>query len=230
MGIFGGTRGSGLRELSPRVELPEVQRRNSRASTEPPGWRRLRSALALGWLAAAAACGPSVQSIYEGNVHFEHCYRLELDLEIAATHRQACWQQWLSSYTYGQPQDRIEYARRRLRAFASGDMSRPAFDVTNIKSDARQFYLVVPAPTSVHASPPPMATLVAPDAGVAPPAVTASSAPERPGDVCTGGCRDTLDTCHSACSDGHGVTARPKNDPCKKCEPDYRSCMRRCFE
>lgn len=183
----------------------------------------------------AGACGPSVQSIYEGNVHFEHCYRLELDLEIAATHRQACWQQWLGSYTYGQPQDRIEYARRRLRAFASGDMSRPAFDVTNQHTDARQFYMVVPAPTNVHSSPPPIATLFSPDAG-SPPAASASASaastatPELPGEVCTQSCQSTLDKCRTACLDGPAVGARPKADPCKHCEPDYRACMKRCFD
>ena len=190
---------------------------------------------ALALAALAGACGPSVQSIYEGDVHFEHCYRLELDLQIAATHRQACWQQWLGSYTYGQPQDRIEYARRRLRAFVSGDSSRPAFHVTNLRSDTRQFYLVGPAPTSVHASPPPLAPLVSPDAGAPPPVTSAapvsSTIPERPGEVCATGCEQSLDKCHKTCTDGHAVEARPKDkDPCKKCDPDYRTCMKRCFD
>ena len=72
-----------------------------------------------------------MQSIYEGDVRFEHCYRLDLDLNIAPTHREACWKQWLTSYTYGQARDRIEYARRRVRAFASGDVTRPSLEASS---------------------------------------------------------------------------------------------------
>src|SRR5664279_5049259 len=68
-------------------------------------------------LCAGGACGPSVQSINEGNVRFEHCYRLDLEVDAAPTHREACWKEWLGLYTYGQPRDRIEYARKRARAF-----------------------------------------------------------------------------------------------------------------
>src|SRR5688572_1518620 len=105
------------------------------------------------------SCGPSVQSIYEGNVRFEHCYRLDLELEVATSHRQACWTTWLDRYTYGQSRDRLEYARRRVRAFAAGDANPPALKIggADTEQETRQFYLVVPAPTSVHASPPPIA-------------------------------------------------------------------------
>ena len=83
-------------------------------------WARAR-ALAVG-------CGPSVQSIYEGNVRFEHCYRLDIDPHIAPTHREACWREWKQTYTYGQTRDRVEYAERRIRALASGDDRRPVLD------------------------------------------------------------------------------------------------------
>ena len=75
-----------------------------------------------------AACGPSVQSIYEGNVRFEHCYRLDIDPHIAPTHREACWREWKQTYTYGQTRDRVEYAERRIRALAWGDDRRPVLD------------------------------------------------------------------------------------------------------
>src|SRR5450432_224266 len=142
--------------------------------------------LALGF--AASACGPSVQSIYEGNVRFEHCYRLDLEVDAAPTHRQACWKEWLGVYTYGQPRDRIEYARRRARAFASGDVDCPKLDIGDSKqAEARQFYLVVPAPTSVHAPPPPIATRWYGDAGAAPAAPTVTLA-AAPGDQCGNDC------------------------------------------
>ena len=50
---------------------------------------------------------------------------IDLELEVATTHRQACWTTWLDRYTYGQSRDRLEYARRRVRAFAGGDVDRP---------------------------------------------------------------------------------------------------------
>lgn len=179
-------------------------------------------------LALAAACGPSVQSIHEGSVRFEHCYRLDLDADIAVGHREACWKEWLASYTYGQTRDRIDYARRRVRAFAGGDTSRPEFTVGGERRpEERQFYLVVPAPTSLHAPPAPIATrLHGADAGpeIAD-AGAEASAPPAPGEECTSACRTSYRSCHGACAGDAGSEAA-----CKSCEPDFKRCMRRCFE
>ena len=210
-------------------------------------------AAALVTLGVAASCGPSVQSIYEGNVRFEHCYRLDLDLDVAPTHREACWKRWLSTYTYGQPRDRIEYARRRVRAFAAGDSSRPALNVGGEhRPQDRQFYLVVPSPTSVHAPPPPIATRVRggeserPPKEVSPTAAAASA----PASNCADGCRAAWDSCRTACEaeqaalkDGSASSdedpkkpdaaqkpAKAQGSACKSCEPDYKACMKRCFE
>lgn len=174
--------------------------------------------------AACLGCGPSVQSIYEGNVRFEHCYRLDLDLDIAATHRETCWKQWLKSYTYGQPRDRIEYARRRVRAFASGDPGRPLLNLGEHRPETRQFYLVVPAPTSIHAPPPPIATQVQPSA---PPAASAdlpdASAPAA---GCASECERAWRSCQAACGPDGGAS----EPACRSCEPDYKNCMKRCYE
>lgn len=173
---------------------------------------------------AALSCGPSVQSIYEGDVRFEHCYRLDLDLNIAASHREACWKQWMSLYTYGQPRDRIEYARRRLRAFSNGDFSRPTLNTGSNRPARREYYLVVPEPTSAHAPPPPVLTPVyGPDAGV--PVVPAAN-PTAPGTACATGCYSSFNSCKAACGPDGGVSEAA----CKSCEPDYRQCMRRCYE
>jgi hypothetical protein len=189
--------------------------------------RSLASAVALllGPI-AVTSCGPSVQSIYEGNVRFEHCYRLDLELDVAPTHRRACWTTWLDRYTYGQSRDRLEYARRRLRAFNSGDSASPQLRVgTSAGADSRQFYLVVPAPTSVHAPPPPIATRVnaAPEP---PPPASASAAPEKPapGEDCSAACRSAFSSCNEACDPAAKAPA------CKSCDPDYKKCMQRCFE
>jgi hypothetical protein len=194
--------------------------------------------LALG--VAIAACGPSVQSIYEGNVRFEHCYRLDLEVDAAPTHREACWKEWLGMYTYGQPRDRIEYARRRAQAFASGDLNRPALDIgvsdgsssSPKKGEARQFYLFVPSPTSVHAPPPPIATRWYADAGAAPAAATATTdRGEAPGEQCAAGCRGKHTECEEACGSDAGLpdANRPASG-CMACDPDFKSCMKRCFQ
>ncbi|MEO8901921.1 MAG: hypothetical protein ABI488_08650 [Polyangiaceae bacterium] len=186
-----------------------------------------RSTAALAAFALAGfACGPSVQSIYEGNVRFEHCYRLDLEVDTAPTHREACWKEWLGMYTYGQPRDRIEYARRRVHAFANGDVDRPTLDIGDAKkTEARQFYLMVPAPTSVHASPPPIATRWYADAGTAPP-VALPAAVLAPEDKCSTACHETYATCSAPCDPDAG-----KPDAgCKACDPDYKACMKRCFK
>jgi hypothetical protein len=185
--------------------------------------------LATGWV---SGCGPSVQSIYEGNVRFEHCYRLDLDANIAPTHRLACWREWLRVYTYGQVRDRIEYARQRVGALEQGDNSRPSLNLmAGRRPEERSWYLSEPAPTSAHAPPPPMwkAESKAGEAPPAPPAsVEAKPVPkETPGEVCARDCRGTLSTCREECA---GDAGAEKSKKCQGCEPDYKKCMRRCFE
>jgi hypothetical protein len=186
----------------------------------------LSAALLLG-LSLGAACGPSVQSIHEGNVRFEHCYRLDLEPEAASGHRRACWSNWVDRYTYGQSRDRLEYANRRVTAFNAGDTAAPTLQVGNAarSEESRQFYLVVPAPTSVHAPPPPIATRVnAPAEPPAPPTAAASSAQSAPGEACSSGCKSAFASCSDACG------AQPTSAACKSCDPDYKKCMQRCFE
>jgi hypothetical protein len=185
--------------------------------------------LAFAAVAAASGCGPSVQSIYEGSVRFEHCYRLDLEQDVATTHRQACWTTWLDRYTYGQSRDRLEYARRRVRAFATGDVDRPVLRVGQTQAeDTRQFYLVVPAPTSVHASPPPIATRthVIDEPAPTTPAGGVTSEKAAPAEDCATACRSAFSSCNQACDPAAAV----KSAACRSCDPDYRKCMQRCFE
>jgi hypothetical protein len=168
-----------------------------------------------------------MQSIYEGDVRFEHCYRLDLERDVAVTHRQACWTTWLDRYTYGQSRDKLEYARRRVRAFGTGDADRPQLrigDGQQEQRDARQFYLVVPAPTSVHAPPPPIATRTN---VTEPPPAPSSAVPlakAAPGASCAEECQGAFSSCNQACDPVAKSTA------CKSCDPDYKKCMQRCFE
>jgi hypothetical protein len=169
-----------------------------------------------------------VQSIHEGNVRFEHCYRLDLETEAASGHRRACWTTWLERYTYGQSRDRLEYANRRVVAFKSGDTAPPKLQVggETRPDESRQFYLVVPAPTSVHAPPAPIATRV--NVPTEPPPEPARSAAASgtpaPGEGCAAACGSAFASCKEVCDGQTASTA------CKSCDPDYKKCMQRCFE
>lgn len=133
------------------------------------------------------ACGPSIQPIHEGGVRFEHCYRLDLDPKIAPGHRHACWKQWLEVYSYGQSRDRIEYSQRRLRDLETGDANPPRLNLDQQQArETRQFYMATPAPTSVHAPPPPVAT-------------PAEAGPLAPGDPCVASCRTARAACLTRC-------------------------------
>lgn len=90
--------------------------------------RRRFRCVALGVLGLCFACGPSFEAIAEGDLRFAHCDRLDLDSNIAPSHRLHCWREWRRVYTYGQTRDRVEYAQRRIAEVVSGDVD-PAFDL-----------------------------------------------------------------------------------------------------
>jgi hypothetical protein len=203
---------------------------------EPPGL--LHTAAGFGGALLLWACGASVQTIYEGNVRFEHCYRLDLDPTKAASHRHACWRNWLQIYTYGQPRDRIEYARRRVHSIAAGDVDRPVLKLAQDHDPTeRQWYVSTPAPMNAHAPPPATAeqrtgastttsgTASPPGAGGSWTDSQSGSGTSPPEAQCASACRDTWQSCLEPC----GADAGPRGEPCAKCEPDYLACMRRCF-
>jgi hypothetical protein len=167
--------------------------RPKRSSSQPFG-------LVFGLL---RACGPSLKTVHEGTVRFEHCNRLDLDERATKTECNQCWKTWLAEFTYGQPRDRIDYARRRAVALANGDEgARPVLKVDEQSSEARQFYLVVPGPTSMRAPPPPVATVWKDgDAG----ALAKTSEEGPPAESCADECRSTWQTCSTGCSNGHGT-------------------------
>ncbi len=86
------------------------------------------TALILLGSGAGVACGPSFEAIAEGDLRFAHCDRLDLDSNIAPSHRLHCWREWRRVYTYGQTRDRVQYAQRRIAEVVSGDVD-PAFDL-----------------------------------------------------------------------------------------------------
>jgi hypothetical protein len=186
----------------------------------------------------AFACGPSLQTVHEGTVRFEHCNRLDLDERVAKSECSRCWQTWLKSHSYGQPRDRIDYARRRTRALANGNDSRPTLKFGERSPEERQFYLVVPGPTSVHAPPPPIATVWKADAG----ALAKTDGDLPPAESCADACRSTWQDCSGKCGNGSAAKGTNGNgarksatgsqtaNACTQCGSDYSACMKRCFE
>ena len=206
-----------------------------------------RLALLVGLI--GIACGPSLATVHEGAVRFEHCYGMDLDPRSPPAQRKACWQTWIAAYTLGQPRDRIEYAQRRLLALSGEDDQRPKLSLDQERPpEERKFYLVVPSPTSVHAPPPPVATVVPATDGGEPPdaalpsdertktsdpkqategaktsdAKTPDAGPAPPGERCSSGCRGAWQTCDTGCA-----SDKPK---CSECKKAYSTCMRGCFE
>jgi hypothetical protein len=158
-------------------------------------------------------------------VRFEHCYRLDLDRVIAPSHRETCWREWLSTYSYRQTDDRIEHAKARIRLLSSGETSPPGLELDG--GQAATAPNLTPVPTSAHSPPPATATPV-------PPADAGPNAAERPAEVpppvpypradCQRECAAKFQPCARACK------PEPKNkNPFAACERDYLGCMRRCL-
>lgn len=180
------------------------------------------------------ACGPSFEVIQEGDLRFAHCDRLDLDPEVAASHRLTCWREWRRMYVYGQTRDRIEYAQRRIAEIVSGDEG-PPFELGGEPPGRSAVRRRPPERLNTAAAAPPMpATPTEPPPAVvpSPPPAPANGAPARPaprpaagtkpGDGCAAQCGSELALCREGCG------ARP--DRCVGCEPDYRRCMRGCFQ
>ena len=197
------------------------------------------------WLPLAPACGPSIQSIHEGSVRFEHCYRLDFDVRIAPSHRHACWEQWTRVYSYGQARDRVEHARRRLTELEAGDPEPPNLNLDETESGReREFYMSMPTHMDAHTPPPPVAT------------APVEEVPKQvvPGDECMIRCRQQRGSCLSACPAGsqpgkvddkspekappepQAEADKPKESEGEApetqctCEADYKTCATRCFE
>jgi hypothetical protein len=221
-----GLRGRAPSGKTDTVRGPSESERAASGRSAPRSWLARSALTALFVACGSGGCGPSVQSIYEGNVRFEHCYRLDLEVDAAPTHREACWKEWLGMYTYGQPRDRIEYARRRVRAFATGDLDCPKLNIGETKkAEVRQFYLVVPTPTSVHAPPPPIATRWYGDAATPPATPPTPALAVPPQDECSDPCRESYQLCSRSCD----LDASRPDPSCAACDPDYKACMKRCF-
>jgi hypothetical protein len=170
-----------------------------------------------------------VSAIYEANIRFEHCYRLDLDPNVAPGHRITCWKEWSQRYTYGQTRDRLEYARRRIATLAAGDSSRPELDLAVL--DAGAGSSEAPLPTNVHAPPPPLVSTATPRKDSGAPEGPVADKPdaagaEPPGAGCSADCRVSWKECREDCNPDAGT----KRGSCKSCDADYGRCVQRCYK
>jgi hypothetical protein len=177
-------------------------------------------------LAGLTACSLTYQSLYEGDVRFEHCYRIDEEKTVPDAEKQLCWHDWSQKHTYGQSRDRIEYALARERALGqarpTGESSAPRGLVFPNGT------IWAPQPTSAFIPPPQIMTRDAggPDAERAPAVASFSeraSGPlvTAPGANCGGACGKLWVQCGEQCS---------KANACQTgCDDRYRVCMRTCF-
>jgi hypothetical protein len=77
-----------------------------------------------------AGCGASYTSLYDNDLRFEHCYRLDSAPRVPQQARISCWSEWVRTYSRGQSRDRVEYALSRQRTLWAGD-TRPVLYLDN---------------------------------------------------------------------------------------------------
>jgi hypothetical protein len=183
------------------------------------GFTTLVVLASLASLGACGACRPSFQAVYEGDVHFEHCYAIDQKTTLPVEEKKECWRDWLGGYTYGQSNDRVEYAAARLSQL-SLDPTLPTEDDSS--APRREHRLAAPLPTSAFVPPPIVSTSasVAPPDTREPPAEVASVRPHpAPGAPCVTACRERWNDCRGAC----------KESACEACDKTYRTCVPACF-
>lgn len=164
--------------------------------------------------ASAVSCGASLRGLYEGDVRFEHCMALDARPDVKPTLRRACWEEWISFYTFGQTRDRIDYAHLREKQLSAAS----DFDEADVQG-SKVLAAAVPDPTSAIAPPPMMMT--AADAGT-PDASPPDHEDERTAALgrCTSECEQGLESCRQTCK---------RTSPCERaCSARLKRCTSRC--
>jgi hypothetical protein len=168
-----------------------------------------------------AACSLNYQTVYEADVRFEHCYRLDEERAVELNEKLQCWRDWSQKHTLGQSRDRIEYAFARQQALGQAQ----AAGLPTAPPGAPITRQTAPQPTNAFAPPPPT---LARDAGVAasPPSVSAfvesnsASFAASPGTRCSDVCSKGWISCGGHCR---------VNGCQSSCDDLYRTCMRACL-
>lgn len=218
-----------------------------------PGVKLRAGFFGLVLAAGFAACSPSYQAVYEGNVRFEHCYAIEENPQKTMPDKAQCWRDWSEHYTFGQTRDRVQYAISRYVALSQME-ARPTDEAMMMAAPGetpRSTTILAPAPTNAFAPPPKVLDI---DGGTLEKTVTpghpgeaggslgmgnvptlnidggapvGSKEPVLPGSSCTEGCGNDYKSCGSACDSGDAGAA---SKDCKRCQNKFRTCMRGCFK
>lgn len=194
---------------------------------------RPSSGFAIGAVfALAAACAPSFQTLYEGDVRFEHCYALDEAPSATMEQKGTCWHDWVGGHTFGQTRDRVLYARARMRAIEqmrlvpTDDALMAAAPGAGADHDGQ---VAAPAPTTAFAPPPKvddnagvaLSSRLLP-AGAASAPNTAAPTPDAPGAVCVDACSQRWRACAETC--------RGAKDGCAACAADHVGCLAGCVK
>ncbi len=117
---------------------------------------RVVPALALASIAAAilAGCGPSYQTLYEGDSHFERCYALDERADVTLEQKTGCWTNYVEHHAYGQTRDRIRYAGMRAHALSKLPTLPTDEAMMEAAPGGTSATVTAPAPTSAFAPPP----------------------------------------------------------------------------
>jgi hypothetical protein len=167
--------------------------------------------------------------MYEGDVMFEHCYRLDIDVAVPTPEKRACWDRWLATGTRGQTRDRVEFAAARSRALlAAPSASGVAFlhiaaPMPTDSASSTSVACPLPetpfeAPPSTLASRPTAPSSVSPAASAS--AALAPTTPAAKRQFCIDACAGQLATCVGLCG-----TVRCG----QKCSEEVKSCMTDCL-
>ncbi|HEU4536018.1 MAG TPA: hypothetical protein VFS00_17960, partial [Polyangiaceae bacterium] len=65
----------------------------------PTPLRARRAGLAFALALGSSACGASYQSVYENEVHFEHCYAVDVSPNMSQTAKLQCWTEWTQRFS-----------------------------------------------------------------------------------------------------------------------------------
>lgn len=177
----------------------------------------------------STACGASYQSVYENEVHFEHCYAVDVSPNMPHGTKLQCWTDWTQRFSQGQPRDRVEYALARQRALISGsDDPAPRMTIGGQASPGpppvAASPVAAPLPRTPYEGPPATMALAAQAAtlSAAPPSPPPPK-PDRnlsPTQLCTRDCGEAFTSCATAC----------RQNPCyNRCGDLAKKCIAECL-
>jgi hypothetical protein len=153
---------------------------------------------------ALLGCGPSLKTLVESDMRFEHCYRIDEDGRVPLDQKRACWSDWNARYSRGQDRSRVAYAKDRMAV-----LNGAAVIVTPATSA-----VACPTPSSPY-SPPPQMVDKDPEAA----AESAKATPTT--QACSDACTKAWKVCISPCGKGAECFSQ--------CDASFKGCMKACF-